>query len=495
MINGQFGNPDESAPAPTSPGVADWYKKEFPQPARKVLALDGAQADADRRLLRHEDAGGAVPAVRAGAHGAPPRPARRRICGRWAARCRASTAAASTSRGRAAAGRQRAKRACFPISARFSIGCAATTISSRSRRRSIANLEAAEIHRRVIAAGGPALLFTNVTGADFPLVTNLFGTARRAELAFGERPLRLIKRLVHLAETLLPPTPGEAVGRARRRPRAAARRHAPAARGPGPRRRHRPTSGSIACRSSRAGRRTAGRSSRCRSSTRRIPPGPATTSACTACTCTIARTTGMHWQIGKGGGFHYALAEARGEALPATVFLGGPPALILSAIAPLPENVPELMLASLIAGERLPQVAAPGGHPHPLIASAEFALMGEVPPRVRRPEGPVRRSLRLLLAAARLSRCSRCSADRAPARRDLSGDGRRQAAAGGLLHRRSAAGAAVAALPAGDAGGRAAVVVRRDRLSLARRPRSSSSATSARRWPAPSAFSAKGSCR
>ena len=38
-------------------------------------------------------------------------------------------------------------------------------------------LEAAEIHRRVIAAGGPALLFTNVKGADFPLVTNLFGTA------------------------------------------------------------------------------------------------------------------------------------------------------------------------------------------------------------------------------------------------------------------------------------------------------------------------------
>ena len=75
-------------------------------------------------------------------------------------------------------------------------------------------LEAAEIHRRVIAAGGPALLFTNVTGADFPLVTNLFGTARRAELAFGERPLRLIKRLVHLAETLLPPSPAKLWARA-----------------------------------------------------------------------------------------------------------------------------------------------------------------------------------------------------------------------------------------------------------------------------------------
>ena len=65
---------------------------------------------------------------------------------------------------------------------------------------------------------------------------------------------------------------------------------------------------------------------------------------------------------------------------------GGPPALILSAIAPLPENIPELMLASLIAGERLARVEGHG--PHPLIATSEFALMGEVAPRVRRPEGP-----------------------------------------------------------------------------------------------------------
>ena len=61
----------------------------------------------------------------------------------------------------------------------------------------------------------------------------------------------------------------------------------------------------------------------------------------------------MHMQIGKGGGFHYRVAEARGRRCRSTVFVGGPPALILSAIAPLPENVPELMLASLLAGERL----------------------------------------------------------------------------------------------------------------------------------------------
>ena len=67
-------------------------------------------------------------------------------------------------------------------------------------------LEVAEIHRRVIAAGGPALLFTNVIGSDFRLVTNLFGTARRAEIAFGHRPMQLVRRIVQLADELLPPS-------------------------------------------------------------------------------------------------------------------------------------------------------------------------------------------------------------------------------------------------------------------------------------------------
>ena len=97
-------------------------------------------------------------------------------------------------------------------------------------------------------------------------------------------------------------------------------------------------------------------------------------------------STGMHWQIGKGGGFHYAVAEGRGDSLPVTVFLGGPPALILAAVAPFPENVSELMLASLIAGGRLRTVQGPG--PHRLVADCEFALIGSVAPSLREPEGP-----------------------------------------------------------------------------------------------------------
>ena len=62
-----------------------------------------------------------------------------------------------------------------------------------------ADLEVAEIHRRVIAAGGPALLFRRVRGSPYRLVTNLFGTARRVELAFGN-PELLVRDLVRLVD-------------------------------------------------------------------------------------------------------------------------------------------------------------------------------------------------------------------------------------------------------------------------------------------------------
>ena len=66
--------------------------------------------------------------------------------------------------------------------------------------------------RRVIAAGGPALLFKHVRGSPFPVVTNLFGTKRRVELAFGREPERFLRDLVRLTETLVPPTVGKLWG-------------------------------------------------------------------------------------------------------------------------------------------------------------------------------------------------------------------------------------------------------------------------------------------
>ena len=72
-----------------------------------------------------------------------------------------------------------------------------------------ARLEIAEIHRRVVARGGPALLFRNVRGAAFPVVTNLFGTLERTRLSFGDRPRRFVEHVVEAAHTLVPPSFGK----------------------------------------------------------------------------------------------------------------------------------------------------------------------------------------------------------------------------------------------------------------------------------------------
>lgn len=251
-----------------------------------------------------------------------------------------------------------------------------------------ARLEVAEIHRRVIAAGGPALFFAHVKGADLPLATNLFGTRARAERAFSSRPERLIRRLTGLAETLVPPTPAKLWG---------ARDVLGEALRVGLKRRRSGPVTEVVTHDVRLDRLPAltcwpddgGPFLTLGLVYTEHPdfPGPGRSNlGLYRMQVHDARTTGMHWQIGKGGGFHHAVAEARGASLPLLAFLGGPPALMLAAIAPLPENVPELLLASLIAGSRLPLVSGLG--PLPLVGTAELALIGRVPPHVRRPEGP-----------------------------------------------------------------------------------------------------------
>ena len=247
-------------------------------------------------------------------------------------------------------------------------------------------LEIAEIHRRVIERQGPALLFTRVKGSAFPVATNLFGSPRRLELAFGRRPQNFVAELVNLAERLGPPSLGMIWAK-----RGLLRQ-------------------ALAIGSKRVGRAPV---LECQQDPPRLTELPLLTSWDTDGGAFVTlplvytehpdghghnlgmyrihryddQTTGIHWQIHKGGGYHYHEAEQRGQALPVTLYIGGPPALILAAIAPLPENIPELLLASLLMGQKLPLVASPTGH-HPLVATAEFAAQGLVPPGLRRQEGP-----------------------------------------------------------------------------------------------------------
>lgn len=246
-------------------------------------------------------------------------------------------------------------------------------------------LEVAEIHRRVIDRQGPALLFTNVKGADFPLVSNLFGTTRRVDLAFGGYPEKLMKEVAALPHTLMPPTPSRLwqhrgtlmdlakVGLKRRKFNADYQVDSPAKLSRLPLLTTWPLDGGpfitlplVYTEHPKTGIHNLGMY--------RIQRYD-------------DQTTGLHCQIGKGGGFHLAAAKEMNVRLPVTITVGGPPALILSAIAPLPENVPELLFASFVLGERLSLMENPLG-PYPLVEDAEFVLVGDVDPNEMRPEGP-----------------------------------------------------------------------------------------------------------
>jgi 4-hydroxybenzoate decarboxylase subunit C len=245
-------------------------------------------------------------------------------------------------------------------------------------------LEVAEIHRRVIAAGGPALLFAKVGNANIPVATNLFGSQKRVEMAFGTRPSEFVARVASLPERIVPPTPKRLWG-------------------------ERNLFGAFAkiglSRTAGApvlGNQLQGLTQLPALTTWPEDGGPFLTLPLVYTehpethghNLGIYRMqiydkerAGLHWQIAKGGGYHYAVAEQKNHALPVNVFLGGPPALMLAAIAPLPENVPELLLASLLLGRKLPMAKNPTG-PLPLMAEAEFVLTGEVRPNERAPEGP-----------------------------------------------------------------------------------------------------------
>ena len=247
-------------------------------------------------------------------------------------------------------------------------------------------LEIAEIHRRIIGRHGPALLFTNVKNSTFPVITNLFGSAKRLELAFGSKPQKFVQDIVNLAETIMPPTPGKLW--------AHRQLFLDAAR-----------IGLKNCRSApilENCQHPAQLSTLPMLTSWHSDGGPFVTLPLVYTEHPAGKghnlgmyriqrysdtETGIHWQIHKGGGYHYFEAEKSKQSLPLTLYIGGPPALMLAAIAPLPEDIPELMLTSLLIGSKLPMTPDPLGG-HRLVAEAEFAIKGVVPPEIRRPEGP-----------------------------------------------------------------------------------------------------------
>jgi 4-hydroxy-3-polyprenylbenzoate decarboxylase len=96
------------------------------------------------------------------------------------------------------------------------------------------------------------------------------------------------------------------------------------------------------------------------------------------------RTLGMHWQTHKGGAEHQRLATGR---MPTAIALGGDPAMIYAASAPLPPGVDEVVFAGWLRGSGVEMVRCRTIDLE-VPAQSEIVLEGWVDPAEHRLEGP-----------------------------------------------------------------------------------------------------------
>jgi len=248
-----------------------------------------------------------------------------------------------------------------------------------------ARLEVTEISTRALKEGMPALLFENVKGAKFPLAMNVLASDKRIELALGKHPDQLGEELITFMEDAMPPGPKVFFKHAGITKRIFSTL---------PKKTCRPTSQEVVTNPDlndipvitswpedggpfitlpqiftydpHDGKRNVGMYRM------QIFDG---------------QTTGMHWQIQKGGGFHYYQARKLGREFEIAVALGTDPALLLATVAALPEGIDEVMFSGFLRGKRTRMVKGKSVSIK-VPADAEFILEGTVHLTELRMEGP-----------------------------------------------------------------------------------------------------------
>ena len=250
------------------------------------------------------------------------------------------------------------------------------------------NLEMAEVQRRLYRVGGPAVLFTRPAGTAFPMLANLFGTPDRTRFLF-RHALDGVRKLVELKAD-----PDKAKRRPwrywnlpgllwRLRPKMASR---------GPILAHRTTLSHLP--QLKSWPMDGGAFVTLPEVYTEDPDRPGWSKSnlgmyrvqISGNEFAPDREVGLHYQIHRGIGVHHANARRRGERLRVNVIVGGPPALAVSAVMPLPEGLPELAFAGALGGRRLRLVPADNGLVMP--ADADFVISGSIDPTATKPEGP-----------------------------------------------------------------------------------------------------------
>ena len=254
--------------------------------------------------------------------------------------------------------------------------------------------EIAEITDRVskMPGGGKALLFEN-TGTDFPVLTNMFGSARRMALALGVGSLgELSERVDGLLRQAMAPRPSFAdklralpllAGMSRWFPRT--------------------VSGRGECQQVV---QTGAEASLAALPILKCWPADGGRFVTLPMVNTVDpqtgvrnvgmyrmqvfddHTTGMHWHIHKTGARHYDAWKRSGRRMPVSVALGGDPAYTYAATAPMPDNMDEYLLAGFLRRRPVKLVKCVTNDIY-VPADCDFVIEGYVDPAEEKAaEGP-----------------------------------------------------------------------------------------------------------
>ena len=250
-------------------------------------------------------------------------------------------------------------------------------------------LEITEWADRAVKKKGPALFFENVEGSSMPVVTNLFGTLERTALALGVKDLdaigREIRELLHqrppetLVEKLkMVPLLMKIAGYPPKKVSSAPCQEVvftgdkvdlgilPA----------------LKCWPEDGGRYL--------TLTNVFTRDPKGLPNCGMYRVQIydKNTAAMHWHMHHDGARHFREFEKLNQRMPVAVAIGGDPAVVYSATAPMPPGIDEMFLAGFLrkkAVEMVPCVSQPDLH---VPAEAEIIVEGYLQPGERRREGP-----------------------------------------------------------------------------------------------------------
>ena len=248
------------------------------------------------------------------------------------------------------------------------------------------NLEMAAIQRRVYQENGPAVLFENVKGSPFPAVSNIFGNSDRCEFIF-RKTIKHVKRLIELKAdpskffknpfkySMLPFAAFKALPLKTKRP---AVLHAETTIDQLPQIKSWPEDGGPFITLPQVYTEDV------------TKPGILTSNLgmyriqMSGNRYINNSEIGMHYQIHRGIGVHHYKALQQNEPLRVSIFVGGPPAHTLAAVMPLPEGLPEVAFAGMLAGRNFRHRQFEG---HRISADADFCIVGTISEETK-PEGP-----------------------------------------------------------------------------------------------------------